>query len=286
MPLWGSTDVAGNSVISAPALFNQAPTRANANLLYGNTTLNSFVTNEVVGVYGVDTTEMTVGTGPVVDGIITFAGSGYRANTTVAFTSNNTGSSAAANAQSNASGKISAINISTNGSGYTTSPIITIAAPTAQTFAGNTSAVTVGNTTNTGWILLGVNAPFFTNNDVVTYLVAASNTALGGLVNATAYYVLRVISTAIQLKSDPNAAAAINISSVPTSAQAGHSLTGETATGAVTVGGAQNRGIAHAGWVVRTEGTGGRAGRVQYETLVAMGSMSTDGSDDNVLPDA
>jgi hypothetical protein len=30
---------------------------------------------------------------------------------------------------------------------------------------------------------------------------------------------------------------------------------------------------AHAGWVIRTEGSGGRAGRVQYETLVAMGSL-------------
>ena len=286
MPLWGSTDAAGNSVISAPALFNKAPTRANANLLYGNTTLSGVVTNEVIGVYGVDTTEIGVGTGPVVEGIITFAGSGYRANTTVAFTSNNTGADAAANASSNASGKISAINISTNGSGYTTSPIITLAAPTAQTFPGNTTAVTVGNTTNTGWITLGANAPFFTNNDVVTYLVAASNTALGGLANATAYYVLTVNSTAIQLKSDPLAEAAVNISSVPTSAQAGHSITGETATGVVTIGGAKNKGIAHAGWVVRTAGTGGRAGRVQYETLVAMGSMSSDGSDDNPLPDA
>ena len=30
---------------------------------------------------------------------------------------------------------------------------------------------------------------------------------------------------------------------------------------------------AHAGWVLRTEGTGGRSGRVQMETLVAMGSL-------------
>jgi hypothetical protein len=286
MPLWGNTDAADSSVISAPAQFNQAPTRANANLLYGNTTLSGVVAGEIVGMYGVDTTEMAVGTGPVIDGVITFAGSGYRSNSTVAFTSNNTGSSAAANAQSNASGKIIDIKISTNGSGYTTSPIITIAAPTAQTFPGNTTAVQVGNTTNTGWITLGTNAPFFTNNDVVTYLVDTANTALGGLANNTAYFVLTVNSTAIQLKSDPLAAAAINISSVPTSAQAGHSITGETATGVVTVGGAKNKGIAHAGWVVRTEGTGGRAGRVQYETLVAMGSMSSDGSDDNQLPDA
>lgn len=35
----------------------------------------------------------------------------------------------------------------------------------------------------------------------------------------------------------------------------------------------EGKGIAHAGWVLRTEGTGGRAGRVFYETLVAMGSL-------------
>jgi hypothetical protein len=42
----------------------------------------------------------------------------------------------------------------------------------------------------------------------------------------------------------------------------------------------------HAGWILRTVGTGGRSGRVSEETLVAMGSMSTDGDDDNVYPDA
>ena len=35
---------------------------------------------------------------------------------------------------------------------------------------------------------------------------------------------------------------------------------------------------AHAGWVLRTAGTGGRAGRVTTEVLVAMGSMTGDGS--------
>lgn len=41
----------------------------------------------------------------------------------------------------------------------------------------------------------------------------------------------------------------------------------------------------HAGWTLRTEGAGLRAGRVFYETLVAMGSMTGDGSDDTQLPD-
>lgn len=43
--------------------------------------------------------------------------------------------------------------------------------------------------------------------------------------------------------------------------------------------------FAHAGWLLRREGTGGRAGRVHYEVLVAMGSLSGDASDDTTLPD-
>lgn len=46
-----------------------------------------------------------------------------------------------------------------------------------------------------------------------------------------------------------------------------------------------NTKMTHAGWNLRIEGTGGRAGRVSYETLVAMGSISSDGSDDAILPD-
>ena len=44
-------------------------------------------------------------------------------------------------------------------------------------------------------------------------------------------------------------------------------------------------GPTHAGWVLRTEGSGGRAGRVFYETLVAMSSISGD-AEDTVAPDA
>jgi len=42
--------------------------------------------------------------------------------------------------------------------------------------------------------------------------------------------------------------------------------------------------IAHTGWILRTEGSGGRSGRIQTEVLVA-GGIGTDGSDDTVLPD-
>jgi len=44
--------------------------------------------------------------------------------------------------------------------------------------------------------------------------------------------------------------------------------------------------IAHAGWVKRTAGSGGRSGRIHYETLVAASSISGDAADDTQLPDA
>jgi hypothetical protein len=39
--------------------------------------------------------------------------------------------------------------------------------------------------------------------------------------------------------------------------------------------------IAHTGWVKQTVGTGGRAGRVHYETLVAGGTITGDDPKDN-----
>ena len=42
----------------------------------------------------------------------------------------------------------------------------------------------------------------------------------------------------------------------------------------------------HTGWNMKVTGTGGRAGRVQWETLVATSDVIGDGSDDITLPDA
>jgi len=43
--------------------------------------------------------------------------------------------------------------------------------------------------------------------------------------------------------------------------------------------------VPHAGWVLRKEGTGGRAGRVHYEVLVAASSITGDAADDTQLPE-
>jgi hypothetical protein len=44
--------------------------------------------------------------------------------------------------------------------------------------------------------------------------------------------------------------------------------------------------LTQSGWVLQTTGSGGRAGRVNYETLVAMKTISGDAADDSTFPDA
>ena len=102
MSQWGSSDAASNSVLWGPAQYNQAPTRTNANLMFGNTTANGYGTGERIGMYAVDTTEMSVGSGNVAFINITNAGSGYTANAAVTI-SGGGGSSATANATANTS---------------------------------------------------------------------------------------------------------------------------------------------------------------------------------------
>lgn len=288
MPLWGRNDAASNSVIWAPMQVGKAPTRAQANLLYGNTTPNAYFSGVTVGMYGVDAAETSATGDTVAEILITFPGSGYSANAAVTMGEAVGGTNATANATANSTGRISAVNVNTAGDGYTSNPSVTIAAPSAITFSANSTSVTVGNSTSKGFVTLGTaNTALFANGDAILYLVPASNTAIGGLANNTTYYVSIANSTAIQLadtKANALGGSYINLASVGTGAQP-HTFTGETATAAASLSGGKNKGVT-AGWNLRTVGTGGRAGRVQYECLVAMRNMAGDASDDSKLPDA
>lgn len=136
------------------------------------------------------------------------------------------------------------------------------------------------NLRRTGFLEIGSNV--FQDGDYVTYTVSAGNTALTGLTSGNKYYVINSNTSGLRLSATRGGTA---ITLVPGLSETGHSLTGETATASAVVSGASGKGF-HAGWVVRKVGTGGRAGRVQYETLVAMGSMTGDGSDDTIFKDA
>lgn len=68
----------------------------------------------------------------------------------------------------------------------------------------------------------------------------------------------------------------------------GGNTTNQVATGTVTLQPSERASVTHAGWTLRTQGTGGRAGRVFYETLVAGSSITTnpnDADDDSKLPE-
>jgi hypothetical protein len=274
---------------------NTSGSRANVDLqMFVNTTPNAFLTGQAVGVFGVDATEMGFNSGPIGLARVVYGGTGYSANATVTFTVVNGGSSAAANAFANTTagygGKITAINITANGTGYIADPNITISAPSALNITANTTGVS--NTTDT--ILLATANSRFQAGDRLYYGVPTGNTAIPNLTGNTFYYVTFANTTALALSTTLGGA---NVDIATTVAVAGetHTLTGDTATGVVMARGAKNGGVAHAGWVLRREGTGGRAGRVHYETLVAMGSLgaqtaaygtpatTADGNDDIVF---
>jgi hypothetical protein len=271
MAQWGNTDDAANSVLWAASQLNKTANTDNQTALFGNTTPDGFISGRTDGQFGLDVTEIGVTNASVVAIELITPGSGYSANATVTVAGN-----ATANALAGATGRISAINVVLPGNTYTTSPAVTVAAPTAITF----NALTAVSNTNDTIAITTANSKFLVN-DRVQYLVAAGNTAIGGLSNNTFYFIQAANTTTVTLATAPGGAAINLTASV---SETGHSLTGETATAVATISGV-GRGAAHAGWVLRTVGEGGRAGRVQYETLVAMGSLTGD-AEDTILKDA
>ena len=272
---------------------NTSPqSRANVDVtMFGNTTMSAFIPGAAVGVFGVSAAEVGVSGGPIAEAYVTNAGSGYAANATVTITVTNGGTSGVVNAHANSTGRIDQLNIATAGSGYITNPTIAIAAPAAVVFNGNTSV-------SSNAIAITAANSLFLVGDKVVYAGNTLSTPVG-LVDQTTYYISFSNTTVVKLAATPGGAnLTISKASGDTVSAGGATLQGETATGYVVAGGTHGKGVSHAGWVVRTEGSGGRAGRVQYETLVAMGSLgsqaaqdgtaatTTDASDDTFLPDS
>lgn len=285
MAQWGKNDAYTNAVIWAVTGFNAAPNTgvgSNRQNFYDNVTRSAYVNNLILGQFGVDTTEIAVASGNVVLITLTNNGSGYTANALVTITATNGGTSATANAIANTFGKIASVNVVSYGSGYKTPPTIAIAAPANTTFNAN-SAVTGGTGGGANSVIAISSAGVFKANDYVKYQTAAGNTAIGGLTSGATYVIQFANSTVIAL-TDSEGGSRITLTKGFT--ETGHAIQGTTATAVAAVSGGKNTGIAHSGWVVRKVGTGGRAGRTQYEVLVASGSITGDGSDDLILPDA
>jgi hypothetical protein len=162
----------------------------------------------------------------------------------------------------------------------------------------------VNTTTNT----FTSNGHGLVNGAQVNYSNQGGST-ITGLTSGNDYYVVGATTNTFQLSATVGGDA-IDISTTGNNSQTfastgNQNLTGQgnnsqyfdkadkvTATAIATKGlgedGDGNNGTraAHAGWNIKTTGSGGRAGRVTMETLVALSNVVGDGSDDITLPDA
>jgi len=284
MSSWGNNDNAANApywavstVINHNATSVSAPTAANVALLYGNTQFQAYTQDTTVGLFMVDAAEMTGGTDKIVDVSLSNQGLGYVEAPGVNF-SGGGGTSAAASATVNG-GKVTNITITNNGSAYTSDPTVIVTQP----------------------VLTITTARVITANDTIMYTSHGQANAaalvynwggssnIGGLLNGTTYYAAPLDANRFQLStSAANAANAVVIDLTTTgqSTQFFNIVNATRATALAKRGLGSEEHATHIGWNIKKVGAGGRAGRVQYETLVALASPIGDGSDDITLPDA
>jgi hypothetical protein len=281
MAQWGKTDNYSNSVLWGVTGFNGTPNTgvgSNRQKFYDNNTPNDYIPNLTVGQWGVDPTEIGVTNGPINLVTVTYAGSGYQASPALSSITNGGGTGANLTF-TNVGGRVTVGNIVNGGSSYETNPTVTIYAPEVNQFNGNTGI-------SGGGILFTAASSHWQVGDRLTYAGNVTSTPVG-LTDQTAYFIQAVNTTVISVAATINGPKiTLTGAPYPSASAGGATIQGDRATAVATVGGAQNKGVSHAGWVVRKVGAGGRAGRVQYETLVAMGSITGDGSDDTILPDS
>jgi hypothetical protein len=124
--------------------------------------------------------------------------------------------------------KLTSIPISDGGFGYTSTGAITVAAPAAVTFDGATA---VDDTTEE----ITLTAHPFATGDRVTYSDGIG-TEIGGLTDGDDYFVIKVDANTIQLAATLADAIAGDEIDLTDGVGASHTLTGETATVALTLG--------------------------------------------------
>lgn len=177
-------------------------------------------------------------------------------------------------------GEVTAITVSNGGSDYQSLPAITVEVPkmTIPTSAVNASSNVI---TFAGHGL--------SDTDQITYNQVGGGTLMTNVTDAQTVFVRDKTTNTFKIAAT-SGGTAINIGTGH-NAQTFTIVTGATQATAVASQGLGSDGdtnaseVAHIGWVKKTVGTGGRAGRVHYETLVAASSMSGD-AEDIATPDS
>lgn len=263
MALWSNTDA--NTSAPKFAVAGGLGVAGNGDALYGSTTVGEFKADVALGVFGVSANEKQ-GTGNVTSLIITSAGSGFTARPTVTVTGANTVQAVAI-----ANGAVVAVTITDEGTGYDEDDVLTVTGGTGTSAEITVSSVDAnGNITGVTISTVGdyTVLPTLTDNPFT------SNTSVAGE-GFTANLSIGIGSTKVTtIGEEYGTDVAVVVGGAGgTGAVVATQLTGQEGT---------TKGI-NAGWNLRKEGSGGREGRVHYECLVAMGSITGDGDDDDIL---
>ena len=178
-------------------------------------------------------------------------------------------------------GVVTGITVTAVGSDYQSTPTVTVEVPkmTIPTSSVNASSNVI---TFAGHGL--------TDGDQITYNQVGGGTLMTNVTNGQTVFVRDKTDDTFKIAATEGGTA-INIGTGH-NAQTFTIVTGATQATAVASLGLGNDGdtntteLSHVGWVKKTVGSGGRAGRVHYETLVAASSISGDAADDIALPDS
>lgn len=273
MSLWGKNDQANN----APKWksIDAAGTVTRGNNYFSNTTPNAIVNNEVIGLFGVDQTEANVaqkgvtpgwvvvrrGTGPIT-AISATAGVGFANGDTI--TVSNGSANATAVLTTNATGNLVSVAIPASGlgSGYVNASVVV---------AGFNREKHVTSITYTG------TATGYSNTDVVTVSNAIINAVATVSTNATGGTLTFTITNSGRIaNTTANNQLVVTIANSTGGASGGSGAT-FAANATPSTGGTLN-GIT----------VGGRSGRVQYENIAVVRSMTNSDADaeDTIFPDS
>ena len=171
-------------------------------------------------------------------------------------------------------GIVTGVTVTDVGSDYQSTPAVTVEVPKMTI---PTSAV------NAGTNVITFAAHGLSDTDQITYNQVGGGTLMTNVANGATVFVRDKTTDTFKIAAT-SGGTAINIGTGH-SAQTFTIVTGATqatavaSTGLGLDGDTDSTEIAHIGWVKKTVGTGGRAGRVHYETLVAGSSMSGDAED-------
>jgi len=177
-------------------------------------------------------------------------------------------------------GEVTGITVSNGGSDYQALPAITVEVPKMTIL---TSAV------NAGTNVITFTGHGLSDTDQITYNQVGGGTLMTNVANAQTVFVRDKTANTFKIAAT-SGGTAINIGTGH-NAQTFTIVTDATQATAVASQGLGSDGdtnaseVAHIGWVKKTVGTGGRAGRVHYETLVAASSISGD-AEDIATPDS